>query len=55
MDIHGRSPDIVAHWKAALAERGTEQPPAEALESEPPPFRKRRRRRRRRVRPAPER
>jgi poly(A) polymerase len=54
MEIHGRSPDIVAHWKAALAERGTEQPPAEALESEPPPFRRRRRRRRRRVRPAPE-
>jgi poly(A) polymerase len=53
MDIHGRSPDIVAHWKAALAEQGTEQPPAEALEGEPPPFRKRRRRRRRRVRPAP--
>ena len=53
MEIHGGSPDIVAHWKAALAERGSEQPPAEALESEPPPFRRRRRRRRRRVRPAP--
>jgi poly(A) polymerase len=53
MDIHGHSPDIVAHWKAALAERGAEQPPAEALEAEPPPFRRRRRRRRRRVRPAP--
>jgi poly(A) polymerase len=52
MDIHGRSPDIVAHWKAALADRGTEQPQAEALEGEPP-FRRRRRRRRRRVRPAP--
>jgi poly(A) polymerase len=53
MEIHGRSPDIVVHWKGALAERGTEQPPAEALESEPPPFRRRRRRRRRRARPAP--
>ena len=53
MDVHGRSPDIVAHWKAALEERGTEQPPAGALEGEPPAFRKRRRRRRRRARPAP--
>jgi poly(A) polymerase len=53
LEIHGGSPDIVAHWKTALAERGNEQPTAEALESEPPPFRRRRRRRRRRVRPAP--
>jgi poly(A) polymerase len=51
MDIHGGSPDIVAHWKAALADRGTEPPHAEALDGEPP-FRRRRRRRRRRVRPA---
>jgi poly(A) polymerase len=52
MDIYGHSPDIVAHWKATLADRATEQPHAEAVEGEPP-FRRRRRRRRRRVRPAP--
>ena len=52
LEVHGNAPDIVARWKTLLAERGAEGPPAEGIESEPPPFR-RRRRRRRRSRPAP--
>jgi poly(A) polymerase len=51
LDIHGGAPELVAHWRAILAERGSEAPPAQPGEGEPPPFRRRRRRRRRRYRP----
>ncbi len=54
MEIHGHSPEIVAHWRAVASQ---EPPSAEAdgTPSQPPPFgRRRRRRRRRRPRPAPQ-
>jgi hypothetical protein len=58
LDVHGRSPDVVAHWKALLAQPSTESPSGDGaagrgLDGEPAPFKRRRRRRRRRVRPAP--
>jgi poly(A) polymerase len=54
LEIHGRSPELIEHWNAVLAERGQETPGAESLEDEPPPLRRRRRRRRRRYRPVQE-
>ncbi len=54
MEIHGHSPEVVAHWRAIASE---ETPPAGAdgTPSQPPPFgRRRRRRRKRRPRPAPQ-
>ncbi len=58
LEVHGDSPEVVAHWRALVAEAPTEPtaapdgtPPA----GEAPPARKRRRRRRRRrPNPAPE-
>jgi poly(A) polymerase len=51
LEIHGHAPEIAAHWKTILAERGVDLPAGE-IEGEPPPFRRRRRRRRhRRIRP----
>jgi hypothetical protein len=51
LEIHGGAPDLVAHWKAVLAESGS-APEAAAAGSESqqlvPPHRRRRRRRRRR-------
>src|SRR5262249_24159084 len=53
LEIHGGSPDLVAHWKSVLADSGP--PPADTseghggttpIEGEPRPFRRRRRRRR---------
>jgi hypothetical protein len=53
LDIHGGSKELVSHWNAVLAERGSEPAPSEAAEGEHPPLRRRRRRRRRRFRHAP--
>jgi poly(A) polymerase len=51
LEVHGGSPELVAHWKA-LAASG---PAGEGgAQDEPPPFKRRRRRRRRRYRPAPQ-
>ena len=57
LDVHGRSPETVEHWKGvaigAKDEAATLSEPI--LEGEPePPRRRRRRRRRRRFRPAPQ-
>jgi poly(A) polymerase len=52
LEIHGDAPDLVAHWKAVLAENG-DAPQAAAdgsPEQQPAPFRSRRRRGRRRGR-----
>src|SRR6185503_12067117 len=51
LEVHGNAPEIAAHWKTILADRGVEPPAAAEMEGEPPPFRRRRRRRRRRARP----
>jgi poly(A) polymerase len=54
LEIHDGAPDVVAHWKAVLAESGgASETPAVGSGSEeqqPGPFRRRRRRRRRRGR-----
>jgi poly(A) polymerase len=58
LEVHGNSPEVVAHWKALAAEqRSTESPSGDGaasrgLDGEPAPFKRKRRRRRRRVRPA---
>jgi tRNA nucleotidyltransferase/poly(A) polymerase len=56
LDIHGAAPDLVAHWKALMAEsaESAESPESDA-EGPPAVFRpkRRRRRRRRRVSPTP--
>jgi len=50
LEIHGRSPELVSHWKAVAAEAGTpaEQRPVDGAvdEQQPGQFRRRRRRRR---------
>jgi poly(A) polymerase len=53
LDIHGGSKELVSHWNAVIAERGSESPPADTGDAEHQPFRRRRRRRRRRFRHAP--
>ncbi len=56
MDIHGQAPEIVAHWRALVAEEAAPvgETGADGLTIPPPPFpRRRRRRHRRRPRPAP--
>jgi tRNA nucleotidyltransferase/poly(A) polymerase len=51
LEIHGGAADLVAHWKAVLAESGTApDAPAVALEPQQPGLPRRRRRRRRRRR-----
>jgi poly(A) polymerase len=55
MEIHGQTPEVVAHWCALMTE-GAAEPTSErdaAALAQPAPFRRRRRRRRRRSRPAP--
>jgi poly(A) polymerase len=47
LEIHGDRPDVVAHWRALLAEP-REHPPASSEENGPVPYQRRRRRRRRR-------
>jgi len=54
LEVHGSAPEVAAHWKTVLAERGADLPAVGEVESEPPPFRRRRRRRRRRARPVPQ-
>jgi poly(A) polymerase len=58
LEIHGGPPELIAHWQALAAERGTTPPEPENAEDQPPadgvPRRRRRRRRRRRPRRAPE-
>jgi poly(A) polymerase len=48
LDIHGDAPDVVEHWKALLAEGGTEERAGATDEGGFPSRRRRRRRRRRR-------
>jgi len=52
LEIHG-APEVAAHWKAILAERGEPEATAEGTEPQPPSFPRRRRRRRRRRRFVP--
>jgi len=52
LEIHG-APEVAAHWKAILAERGEPEATAEGAEPQPPSFPRRRRRRRRRRRFVP--
>jgi len=54
LEIHGRSPEVVEHWKGVLVGEGSADAgeAASATEAEPP--RRRRRRRRRRFRPQPQ-
>jgi hypothetical protein len=52
MEIHGQTPDVVAHWRAVAAEEAPPAAPGEDSAIVQPTFR-RRRRRRRRPRPAP--
>ncbi len=52
LEIHG-APEVAAHWKAILAERGEPEATAEGAEPQPPSFPRRRRRRRRRRRSVP--
>jgi poly(A) polymerase len=47
LDIHGRAPEVLEHWKGFLEAAGTFE--AQAEETGAPPRRRRRRRRRRRV------
>jgi poly(A) polymerase len=51
LEIHGNAPQVVAHWKALIAESPepprTEEVVDGAAAGEPPPFRRKRRRRRR--------
>ena len=54
LDIHGGLPELVAHWTAVIAERGTEPQPSDVPPGQGLPFRRRRRRRRRRSRFAPQ-
>ena len=56
MEIHGNTPEVVAHWRAFAAAANEDAAPAgpDGTPSEPPPFGRRRRRRRRRPRPAPQ-
>jgi poly(A) polymerase len=51
LEIHGDTPEVVEHWITVLAERGAEEPVAQAHDGAERPHR-RRRRRRRRFRPA---
>ena len=53
LEIHGRSPEVVEHWKGVLVGEGNAGAVEPAAEAEPLP-RRRRRRRRRRFRPAPQ-
>jgi poly(A) polymerase len=59
LEVHGGSPEVVAHWKALAADQVAAEPPSgdsaagRGLDGEPAPFKRKRRRRRRRVRPAP--
>jgi poly(A) polymerase len=46
LEIHGDAPDLVAHWKALIADGSGAEPPVPGSE-EGEPFRRRRRRRRR--------
>jgi poly(A) polymerase len=49
LDVHGETPDVVAHWREMQAQASTDQvPAADQQDREPGPFRRRRRRRRRR-------
>jgi poly(A) polymerase len=50
LEIHGGSPDLVAHWKTIAAEVVSETPPADVPPGDAPPPSGRRRRRRRRGR-----
>jgi len=52
LEIHG-APEVAAHWKAILAERGEPEATDEGAEPQPPSFPRRRRRRRRRRRSVP--
>jgi len=49
LDIHGRAPDVLEHWKGFIEAAGTFEAEAGAGEAGAPPPRRRRRRRRRRV------
>jgi poly(A) polymerase len=53
MEIHGNSPEVVAHWRAITTDK-TAPPGADGTPAQPPTFGRRRRRRRRRPRPAPQ-
>ena len=53
LEMHGRLPAVVEHWKGVLVGEG-ETGGAEPAEAEPTPPRRRRRRRRRGYRPAPQ-
>jgi poly(A) polymerase len=50
LEVHGGSPELVAHWNAAAEQHGTATPDPESPGERPP---RRRRRRRRRFRPTP--
>jgi poly(A) polymerase len=54
IEIHGRSPEVVEHWKGVLVGEGTADAGEAATEPEGMPRRRRRRRRRRRFRPQPQ-
>ena len=51
LEVHGNAPEVAAHWKSMLAERGAYLPAVSEVDSETPTFRRRRRRRRRCARP----
>jgi poly(A) polymerase len=54
LEIHGRSPEVVEHWKGVLVGEGSADAGEAASETEAEPRRRRRRRRRRRFRPQPQ-